>query len=514
MATSLCYAKPLKPFSLRLPQTQNPQIPTQTTQIREAETLTITGPTQLSGHVPISGSKNSSLCLLAATLLCSNSCLLHNVPTGLSDTKAMLSILRSLGAKIEFNERNKEILVNTDGVGRVEPCLEEMRKIRGGFFVIGPLLARFGEAVVGLPGGCDIGERPVDLYVRGLRALGAAVEISYFLICGNRLCKPTISHSNTEKMAGIANFCIITSDDTGLQRDGRVLAHSANGKGLVGGSFHLDFPSVGATETLMMAASMADGVTVLSNVAKEPEVIDLARFLNDSGACVYGAGSDKLLIKGKCQLRGCECYVPPDRIEAGTFMLAAAITRSLISISPVTPSHLSCLIDKLKIAGCKITRCNNDTLEVRVSAIPENVCENLRGFNVRTSPFPGFPTDLQPPTMALLTTCSGSSIVEESVFDRRLGHVRELQKLGAKIQVCGSTALVFGRETRSALHGSQLRAADLRGGVALVLAGLVAEGTTQISGIGHIGRGYENLDTKLQFLGADIKRSIAMASQL
>ncbi|KAH9778951.1 EPSP synthase domain-containing protein [Citrus sinensis] len=497
MATSLCYAKPLKPFSLRLPQTQNPQIPTQTTQIREAETLTITGPTQLSGHVPISGSKNSSLCLLAATLLCSNSCLLHNVPTGLSDTKAMLSILRSLGAKIEFNERNKEILVNTDGVGRVEPCLEEMRKIRGGFFVIGPLLARFGEAVVGLPGGCDIGERPVDLYVRGLRALGAAVEISYVFFSA---------------------FLPILSQDSAIRQekvgDGRVLAHSANGKGLVGGSFHLDFPSVGATETLMMAASMADGVTVLSNVAKEPEVIDLARFLNDSGACVYGAGSDKLLIKGKCQLRGCECYVPPDRIEAGTFMLAAAITRSLISISPVTPSHLSCLIDKLKIAGCKITRCNNDTLEVRVSAIPENVCENLRGFNVRTSPFPGFPTDLQPPTMALLTTCSGSSIVEESVFDRRLGHVRELQKLGAKIQVCGSTALVFGRETRSALHGSQLRAADLRGGVALVLAGLVAEGTTQISGIGHIGRGYENLDTKLQFLGADIKRSIAMASQL
>lgn len=311
-------------------------------------------------------------------------------------------------------------------------------------------------------------------------------------------------------------FLPILSQDSAIRQekvgDGRVLAYSANGKGLVGGSFHLDFPSVGATETLMMAASMADGVTVLSNVAKEPEVIDLARFLNDSGACVYGAGSDKLLIKGKCQLRGCECYVPPDRIEAGTFMLAAAITRSLISISPVTPSHLSCLIDKLKIAGCKITRCNNDTLEV--SAIPENVCENLRGFNVRTSPFPGFPTDLQPPTMALLTTCSGSSIVEESVFDRRLGHVRELQKLGAKIQVCGSTALVFGRETRSALHGSQLRAADLRGGVALVLAGLVAEGTTEISGIGHIGRGYENLDTKLQFLGADIKRSIPMASQL
>lgn len=394
------------------------------------------------------------------------------MPTGLSDTKTMLSILRSLGAKIEFDVTNKEILVNSDCVGCVEPCLEEMRKIRGGFFVIGPLLARFGEAVVGLPGGCDIGERPVDLYVRGLRALGAVVEI----------------------------------------RDGKVLAHSANGRGLVGGSFHLDFPSVGATETLMMAASMADGVTVLSNVAKEPEVMDLARFLNDSGACVYGAGTDKLLIKGKCQLRGCEYYVPPDRIEAGTFMLAAAITRSLISISPVIPSHLSCLIDKLKIAGCKITRCNNNALEV--SAVAENVCENLRGFNVKTSPFPGFPTDLQPLTMALLTTCSGSSIVVESVFDKRMGHVRELQRLGAKIQVCGSTALVFGRERQSALQGSQLRAADLRGGVALVLAGLAAEGTTEISGIGHIDRGYENLDTKLQFLGADIERSIPMASQL
>ncbi|KAL5804729.1 hypothetical protein ACOSQ3_031529 [Xanthoceras sorbifolium] len=292
--------------------------------------------------------------------------------------------------------------------------------------------------------------------------------------------------------------------------DGKMRAHAANGRGLVGGTFHLDYPSVGATETLMMAACMADGVTVLSNVAKEPEVIDLACFLNDSGACVYGAGTDKLLIKGKCHLRGSEYVVSPDRIEAGTFMLAAAITRSCISISPVIPSHLACLINKLKIAGCRITQFNHDTLEV--SAMPANVGDHMRGFDIKTGPFPGFPTDLQPPTMALLTTCRGSYIVEESVFDKRMGHVRELQKLGAEIQVCGSTALVFGGEKGSALYGSRLVAADLRGGVSLVLAGLAAEGTTEINGIAHIDRGYQNLDTKLQLLGADIKRLIPVTS--
>ncbi|KAJ0045133.1 hypothetical protein Pint_04716 [Pistacia integerrima] len=369
----------------------------------------------------------------------------------------MLSILNSLGVKTQVDVRRKRILVNSDGIRCVEPCLEEMRKIRGGFFVIGPLLARFGEAIVGLPGGCDIGERPVDL-------------------------------------------------------DGKVLACAANGRGLIGGNFHLDYPSVGATETLMMAASMADGVTVLSNVAKEPEVIDLARFLNDSGACVTGAGSDKLLIKGKFKMHGSECVVPPDRIEVGTFMIAAAITRSCISISPVIPSYVSRLIDKLTISGCKITQCNHDTFQV--SAVPADVGENLQGFDVKTSPFPGFPTDLQPQTMALLTTCNGLSIVEESVFDKRMGHVREMQKLGAEIHVCGSTALVFGREKGSTLRGSRVDAADLRGGVSLVLAGLAAEGTTEINGIAHVDRGYENLDAKLQFVGANIKRLIPAVSPL
>ncbi|GMP53114.1 hypothetical protein CsSME_00018681 [Camellia sinensis var. sinensis] len=429
--------------------------------------FTISGGSTLSGHVSISGSKNSALPILAATLCCSGTSNLRNVPD-LSDTRTMCSVLGSLGAEIE--DLGGELVVNTDGVRSVEPCEDEIGKIRGGFFVVGPLLARFGEAVVGLPGGCDIGARPIDLYIRGLRALGAIVEF----------------------------------------RDGKVHAHAANGKGLMGGRFRLNYPSVGATETLMMAACMADGVTVLSN---EPEVIDLAHFLIASGACVEGAGTDKLLIKGRSRLHGSEYSIIPDRIEAGTFMLAAAITRSCISMSPVVPSHLSCLINKLVNAGCKIAQCTHDMLEF--SAVPAKARDVLHGFNVRTNPFPGFPTDLQPQIMTLLTTCDGLSMVKESVFENRLRHVTELQKFGPRIQVCGSTALVFGKDRgRSMLRGSRVVASDLRGGVSLVLAGLAAEGTTEINGIAHIDRGYENLETKLQRLGADVKRLINIPSPL
>ncbi|XP_028056505.1 uncharacterized protein LOC114260555 isoform X1 [Camellia sinensis] len=432
--------------------------------------FTISGGSTLSGHVSISGSKNSALPILAATLCCSGTSNLRNVPD-LSDTRTMCSVLGSLGAEIE--DLGGELVVNTDGVRSVEPCEDEIGKIRGGFFVVGPLLARFGEAVVGLPGGCDIGARPIDLYIRGLRALGAIVEF----------------------------------------RDGKVHAHAANGKGLMGGRFRLNYPSVGATETLMMAACMADGVTVLSNVAREPEVIDLAHFLIASGACVEGAGTDKLLIKGRSRLHGSEYSIIPDRIEAGTFMLAAAITRSCISMSPVVPSHLSCLINKLVNAGCKIAQCTHDMLEF--SAVPAKARDVLHGFNIRTNPFPGFPTDLQPQIMTLLTTCDGLSMVKESVFENRLRHVTELQKFGPRIQVCGSTALVFGKDRgRSMLRGSRVVASDLRGGVSLVLAGLAAEGTTEINGIAHIDRGYENLETKLQRLGADVKRLINIPSPL
>ncbi|XVE50095.1 hypothetical protein DITRI_Ditri01bG0133800 [Diplodiscus trichospermus] len=290
-----------------------------------------------------------------------------------------------------------------------------------------------------------------------------------------------------------------------MYRNGKVRAHAVNGRGLAGGRFRLDYPSVGATETLMMAASLADGITVLSNVAKEPEVVDLAHFLTDSGASIEGAGSDNLVICGKSRLHGSECIITPDRIEAGTFMLAAAITRSCISMSPVIPSRVSCLIEKLSRAGCKISQFDEHVLQV--SAIPTHIGDNLKGFDIRTGPFPGFPTDLQPQTMALLTTCTGSSLVEESVFDKRMSHVRELQKLGARIQVCGSFALVVGKDDGSSLHGSRLVASDLRGGVSLIVAALAAEGTTEISNIAHIERGYGNIDRKLQYLGAEIEIS-------
>ncbi|XWS10087.1 hypothetical protein CRYUN_Cryun39dG0045500 [Craigia yunnanensis] len=434
--------KPAKSFisSYSCPKThisKTPQKP------QQSPIFKIKGPSTLSGHITISGSKNSSLALLAATLCCSGSSLLHNVPN-VSDIEAMASILSSLGAKVEAFDG--KMMVNSDGVGKLQVDLEEMKKIRGGFFVIGPLLARFGEAIVDLPGGCDIGKRPVDL-------------------------------------------------------NGKVRAHAANGRGLIGGRFRLDYPSVGATETLMMAASLADGITVLSNVAKEPEVVDLAHFLTDSGAFIEGAGSDNLVIRGQSRLHGSKCVITPDRIEAGTFMLAAAITHSCISMSPVIPSRISCLIDKLLKAGCKISQFDRHILQQSL-----HVLVTLKGFDIRTSPFPGFPTDLQPQTMALLTTCTGSSLVEESVFDKRMSHVRELQKLGARIRVCGSNALVLGKDEGSSLRGSHLVASDLRGGVSLVLAGLAAEGTTEINNIAHIDRGYENMERKLQYLGADIKR--------
>ncbi|KAE9456365.1 hypothetical protein C3L33_11728, partial [Rhododendron williamsianum] len=455
---------PPKPSSTHFPKTPHLlahtlQTPPKTLTQQDPK-LIITGGATLSGHVPISGSKNSALPILAATLCCSGQTKLKNVPN-LSDTRSMLSILGSLGAEVEvFGD---DVVVSTDGVRSVEPCEGEIGKIRGGFLVIGPLLGRFGEAVVGLPGGCDIGARPVDLHIRGLRALGASVEC----------------------------------------RDGKVIAHASNGKGLVGGRFRLDYPSVGATETLMMAACMADGMTVLSNVAQEPEVIDLAHFLMNTGACVEGAGTDKLLIKGRRKLHDSEYSIIPDRIEAGTFMLAAAITRSCITMSPIVPSHLSCLINKLVTAGCKISQCTPDVLEF--SAVPAKSRDGLHGFDVRTSPFPGFPTDLQPQTMALLTTCQGLSVVEESVFENRMNHVTEMQKFGPRIQVCGSTALVFGKDS-GRLYGSRVAASDLRGGVSLVLAGLAAQGTTEVNGIAHIDRGYENFEMKLRLLGADVKR--------
>ncbi|KAL3821416.1 hypothetical protein ACJIZ3_007321 [Penstemon smallii] len=290
-------------------------------------------------------------------------------------------------------------------------------------------------------------------------------------------------------------------------RNGKVYAECGRGRRLKGGSFHLDYPSVGATNTLLMASTLAQGVTALSNVAQEPEVNDLSKFLIKCGAEIEGAGTSNLLIRGKDRLYGCDepVIIIPDRIEAGTFAIAAAISRSCFSISPVIPAHLTSLLQKLEAAGCKITQTSHDAIQLS-GICEENGIDRFKGtgIHIQTGPYPEFPTDLQPQMLAFLTTCKGQSVVQETVFEDRMRHVRELQKMGARVQVSGNTALILGG---SNLCGSSVVARDLRGGASLVLAGLAASGTTEIDGVFHIDRGYEDLKGKLQSLGANVKRS-------
>ncbi|KAH9309025.1 hypothetical protein KI387_036936, partial [Taxus chinensis] len=281
--------------------------------------------------------------------------------------------------------------------------------------------------------------------------------------------------------------------------NGKVHAFAANGRRLVGGAFYLDYPSVGATETLMMAASLAEGETTLSNVAQEPEVVDLAEYLIACGACILGAGTSTLTIKGMKKLYGANFTIIPDRIEAGTFFIAAAITRSSLSMSPVVPRHLTSVIRKLEYTGCRIQPTGPDSMQIFPSKC-------IRGVDMTTLPYPGFPTDLQPQFMTLLATCSGQSVVEETVFEGRMRHVEELQKLGAKIRVNRNIAIVSGNNQGSSLYGVPVEASDLRAGAALILAGICGEGTTHIDGVSHIDRGYENIDAKLRALGANIER--------
>ncbi|URD76402.1 EPSP synthase (3-phosphoshikimate 1-carboxyvinyltransferase) [Musa troglodytarum] len=402
--------------------------------------LVISGGGHLSGHVPISGSKNSALAVLAGALCCSGGAVVVRGVPDISDARAMAAILRSLGAKVQ-ERGGGELAVDSTALSSAEPAADEVRKIRAGFFVLGPLVARLGEAAVALPGG-----------------------------------------------------------------HGKVHVKAANGRGLTGGRFYLDYPSVGASETLMMAASMAEGVSVLTNVAQEPEVADLARFLVACGAQIKGVGTRMLVIDGRRSLHGAEFTVIPDRIETGTFMVAAAITRSCVSLSPVIPCHLTSIIDKLSAVGCRISLKGAGILELRRQP-PVVIFEGCISGHF---PYPGFPTDLQPQFMALLTTCGGPSIVEESVFENRMHHVEELQKLGARIEVNGRSAFVKGRTTQRnvALSGSKVEAADLRGGAALVLAGMAARGVTEVVGVHHIERGYENFEAKLLNLGADISREV------
>ncbi len=408
----------------------------------------------LRGEVTISGAKNSVLPILAATLLCHENCEIEAVPD-LNDVHILCSLLASLGAEVEKDIENNYVNIKADKIITNHAPEELVRMMRASILVMGPLLARTGKAAVNLPGGCAIGERPVELHFKGFKALGANVEIS----------------------------------ETGLV--------TATTDGLKGANIYLDFPSVGATENIIMAASLAEGTTIIENAAQEPEIVDLANFINKMGGHIRGAGTDTIKIDGVPSLRGTRHSVIPDRIEAGTFMMAAAITRGSVLIRNVLPNHIKPIIAKLRECGVEIFINDDEGILVRGDVAP------LISTDIKTLPYPGFPTDIQSPFMAFLTTVQGRSVVMETVFENRYMHVLELNSMGARIKTEGKCAIIDGNKK---LHGSEVIATDLRAGAALVLAGLVAEGETVVSDIYHIERGYEKFVDKLVKLGAKIKR--------
>lgn len=416
------------------------------------ERLIIEGGRPLSGSVRVSGAKNSALVLISATLLAEGVSELSNVPA-LRDVAIISEVLGQLGAPTGFTEEGV-LTVDARGLNSHVAPYDLVTKMRASFFVLGPILARMGKAKIPLPGGCSIGSRPVDLHLKGLRALGAQV---------------TIEHGYVEAVA----------------------------EQLVGANIYLDYPSVGATENIMMAATLAEGVTVIENAAQEPEVVDLADMLNAMGAEVRGAGTDTVVIRGVKRLHGCRHRVIPDRIEAGTFMMAAAITRGELRIEGIRLDHLQAVVAKLHEMGILIQSVGPETVVVK--AVGE-----LKAVDVRTLPYPGYPTDLQAPMMALMATVPGTSLFSETVFENRFLHVDELHRMGAQIKTEGNAAVILGQNR---LTGAPVRATDLRAGAALVIAGLAAEGETQVGGLHHIDRGYEKLVEKLLGAGARIRRS-------
>ncbi|MGY6529712.1 MAG: UDP-N-acetylglucosamine 1-carboxyvinyltransferase [Cyanobacterium sp.] len=415
--------------------------------------LEIIGRKPLKGEVRISGAKNSALAILAGTLLCSEECRLTNVPS-LKDVQFMGQVLNALGVKIEQNQDVWDI--DARQLKDAQAPYELVSQLRASFFVIGPILTRLGVAHVPLPGGCAIGSRPVDLHVRGLQAMGAEVIIDH----------------------GIVNASV-----------------KGNKKRLQGANIFLDYPSVGATETIMMAATLAEGETIIKNAAQEPEIVDLANFCNSMGAKIKGAGTNTITIQGVKSLHSTDYAVIPDRIEAGTFLVAGAITHSPITLTAVNREHLIPVIAKLEEIGVKIAQESPTSLTV--------VPGELRATDIETSPHPGFPTDMQAQFMALLTVSQGNSLITETVFENRLRHVAELKRMGADIKVKGNCAMVKGIYR---LSGAPVMATDLRASAALVIAALAADGTSLIQGLQHLDRGYENIEQKLQSLGAQIKR--------
>lgn len=413
--------------------------------------LIIKGGKKLSGEVNISSAKNSILPILAATILSGGICTIKNAPM-LEDVFVLCDVLKTLLAEVDIDKTNNTIVIDTRNLSDANVNDELVRKMRASFLVMGAMLARFGRFRISLPGGCNIGSRPIDLHLKGFRELGANVKVSGGYV-----------EAKVDK--------------------------------LVGNEVYLDFPSVGATENIMMAAVLAEGTTTIENAAKEPEIIDLANFLKALGANIQGEGTDTITIVGVKELKGVEYKPIFDRIEAGTFMIAAAITRSKITLKGINVKYLKPVIAKLKEMGVKIT-INEDIMVVDGDV-------NLEPVDIITLPYPGFPTDMQSQMMSLLATVDGTSIITETVFENRFMQVGELTRMGGNIKIDGRSAIIEGVHE---FTGAEVKATDLRAGASLILAGLCARGETTIKDVYHIDRGYVSIEEKFAKLGADIVR--------
>lgn len=416
------------------------------------EKLIINGGKALHGEVFISGAKNAAVAIIPAALLIEGPCKIENVPN-ISDVKILQEILVQLGAKVDFDDQNT-LSIDSSGISTYVAPYDMIKKMRASYYLLGALLGRFGKAEVAFPGGCDFGFRPIDQHIKGFEALGAKVELEHGVV--------------------------------------KLYADK-----LVGNQIYLDVVSVGATINLMLAAVKAEGTTIIENAAKEPHVVDAANFLNAMGANVKGAGTDVIKIKGVKKLSGGVCHsIIPDQIEAGTFMVAAAATNGDVTVKNIIPKHMESLTAKMIEMNIKVIE-GEDWIRVVGNG-------SIHKANIKTLPYPGFPTDLHPPVTILLCLAEGTSTITEGVWDSRFQYVDELKRMGAQIKVEGRMAVVEGGAN---LTGAPIKAMDLRAGAALVLAGLVAEGITELYNIKYIDRGYENFEGKLKQLGADISRS-------
>lgn len=408
----------------------------------------IEGGHKLEGTVKISGSKNAALPILAATVLNVGKTTLYNVPN-IQDTQMMFKILETLGGKVE--KKNNKIIIDTSKINKFEIPEELMHKMRSSVILAGALLGRYKKAIFSYPGGCDIGSRPIDLHLRSFEKLGINVVKNY----GNIIC-------DAEKIKGE--------------------------------KIDLDFPSVGATENAILASVLAEGTTTITNAAREPEIIDLQNFLNKMGAKIIGAGTNEIRITGVKKLKDISYNIMPDRIETGTFLCLAVATKGNLILENTNAEHITPVITKLQEAECKI--------EIEKNKIKINSNKKIKALDIKTMPYPGFPTDMQSVFSAMLTTAKGTSIIVENIFENRFKYTQELNKMGAKITVEGKSAIIRGVRK---LYGANVKATDLRGGAALVLAGLSAKGVTKVDDIEYILRGYENFDKKLRNINANIK---------